>query len=113
MAEPKGNEPSKVTQTAAESHGVEGDPVEAKSIKGTDTIHVTDPGRVVLTSEPKKSADKTSYPGGDADPEDPPVRTTRPDVPIVQSLATGAGQHVPPDPKVYRWDGRVRDIVEE
>lgn len=70
-------------------------------------------GRVVLTSEPEKSADQTSYPGGEADPEDPPVRTTRPDVPIVQSLATGAGQHVPPDPDVYRPDGRLRDIADE
>jgi hypothetical protein len=66
--------------------------------------------RVVLTAEPKRSADKSSSPGGEAFPEDPPVRTTRPDVPIVDSLATGAGQHVPPDPDVYQWDGRLREL---
>lgn len=58
--------------------------------------------------EPKRSADKTSSPGGEAYPEDPPVRTTRPDVPILQSLATGAGAHVPPDPEYYTPEGRPR-----
>jgi hypothetical protein len=58
--------------------------------------------------EPKRSADKSSAPGGEAYPEDPPVRTTRPDVPIVTSLATGAGAHVPPDPDKYTPEGRPR-----
>ena len=51
-----------------------------------------------------------SYPGGEAYPEDPPVRTTRPDVKILSSLATGAGQHVPPDPEKYDEMGRPRDV---
>jgi hypothetical protein len=88
------------------------DKPESASIKGAKSAEDLNlaSGRQVLTSEPKKSADKTSYPGGDADPEDPPVRTTRPDVPVVNALATGAGQHVPPDPDDYTPEGRPRDL---
>jgi hypothetical protein len=54
-------------------------------------------------------ADKTSSPNpNDAKLEDPPVRTTRPDVPIAASSAVGAGQHVPPDPELYDEFGRPR-----
>lgn len=61
----------------------------------------------ILTDEPKREADKTSSPvPNDAKAEDPPVRTTRTDVPIVVSLATGAGQHEPPDPELYDANGR-------
>ena len=35
------------------------------------------------------------------------VSTDRPDVPIVASLATGDGEHRPPDPSVYGPDGRA------
>jgi hypothetical protein len=67
------------------------------------------PDGAILTAQPAKKADQTSYPvPNDADPEDPPVRTTRPDVPIAVSLATGAGQHEPPDPDKYHPDGRPR-----
>ena len=65
----------------------------------------------ILTAEPKREADKTSAPvNNDAQPEDPPVRTTRPDVPIAVALATGAGQHEPPDPEKYTPEGRPRDL---
>jgi hypothetical protein len=65
----------------------------------------------IVTSEPKREADKTSAPvPNDAQLEDPPVRTTRPDVPIGVSLATGAGEHVPPDPAKYTPDGRPRGL---
>jgi hypothetical protein len=85
----------------------------ADEISGAEVVSSAPAGdRVVLTSEPKRSGDKSSSPGGEAYPEDPPVRTTRPDVPIVQSLATGAGQHVPPDPDDYTPEGRVRELVE-
>lgn len=47
----------------------------------------------VTTATPAE-ADKTSDPGpGDAKPNQPPVRTNRPDVPIADSLAAGAGAH--------------------
>src|SRR5215210_4943480 len=103
-----------VTQSPQDAGGVENvEPAKTESIKGADVINSAPAAdRVVLTSEPKRSGDKSSSPGGEAFPEDPPVRTTRPDVPIVQSLATGAGQHVPPDPDEYTPDGRVRDIAE-
>ncbi len=57
--------------------------------------------------EPEKEADKTSYPvPNDAEINDPPLRTNRPDVPIVRTLATGAGAHEPPSPDEVHPDGR-------
>lgn len=45
-----------------------------------------------------KNADKTSNPvNNDAEVHDPPVRTNRPDVPILTTLAVGAGAHEPTD----------------
>lgn len=53
----------------------------------------------VTTATPAE-ADKTSDAGpGDAKPNQPPVRTNRPNVPIADSLAAGAGAH----------EGRVLD----
>jgi hypothetical protein len=47
----------------------------------------------VTTVTPAK-ADESSAPGPfDAKQNDPPVRTNRPDVPIAQVLASGAGAH--------------------
>jgi hypothetical protein len=60
------------------------------------------------SGEPEAGMDKTSYPGGGGEGERPPVATSRPDVPIVQSLATGAGQHQPPDPEQFDAMGRPR-----
>lgn len=46
------------------------------------------------TSTAPKEADKTSSPvPNDAEANDPPVRTNRPDVPIAQVLTSGAGEH--------------------
>lgn len=109
----KDEAPAEVTQAPQDAQGVENvvAPPAAK-IKGAETINAPVSDRVVLTAEPKRSADQSSWPGGEAYPEDPPVRTTRPDVPIVQSLASGAGAHVPPDPDKYTPEGRLRDLVE-
>lgn len=44
---------------------------------------------------------------GDAEANDPPVRTNRPDVPIVQRLGVGAGDHIRPEPDAdFDADGR-------
>jgi hypothetical protein len=52
-------------------------------------------------------ADKTSLPNAmDAKLEDPPVRASKPDTAIAQTLAAGAGKHTPPDPKEFGPDGR-------
>jgi hypothetical protein len=52
-------------------------------------------------------ADKSSLPNEmDAKTDDPPVRSGRPDVAIAQTLAAGAGEHTPPDPKKYDSEGR-------
>lgn len=56
-------------------------------------------------------ADKTSLPNAmDAKPEDPPVRAAKPDTPIAQTLSAGAGEHTPPDPKMFDSAGRPRDV---
>lgn len=55
-----------------------------------------------------KEADRTAGPYiDDAESNDPPVRTDRPDVPILQTLKTGAGAHRPPDPDRIGPDGRA------
>ncbi len=59
--------------------------------------------------EPKKEADKSSYPGpNDAELNDPPLRTPYPDVEVIRTLASGAGAHQPPDPKKFEPSGRPR-----
>jgi hypothetical protein len=56
---------------------------------------------------PDKAADQTPGAGiADAKANDAPIRTDRPDVPIVQSLGTGAGQHTPPDDPHVNTEGR-------
>jgi hypothetical protein len=49
-----------------------------------------------------KEADKVAGPyTGDAEANDPPVRTNRPDVPVLESLKVGAGAHLPnTDPEI-------------
>jgi len=88
------------------------DEPEDADIKGAEEVTgAPAAARTVLTSEPKREPDKTSYPtGGEAHPEDPPVRAARPDTPIVDSLGTGAGAHVPPDLDDYTPEGRPRDL---
>jgi hypothetical protein len=39
-------------------------------------------------------------------PNDPPLRTNRPDEPMVQTLATGAGAHTPVDDPDFDEQGR-------
>lgn len=47
-----------------------------------------------VTEATPAEADKTSAPGnGDAKANQPPVRTNRPDVPVADVLASGAGAH--------------------
>lgn len=40
----------------------------------------------------------------------PPLSTNEPNVPIAHSLAAGAGEHTPPDPKEFDSQGRPRDV---
>lgn len=67
------------------------------------TVDVSSGPVVEYDGEPKqpstsgmKNADSTSNPvPNDAESNDPPVRTNRPDVPILTTLAVGAGAHEP------------------
>lgn len=66
------------------------------------------PAVVSTTEEVPAKADESSYPGpNDAEIDQPPVRTHRPDVPIAQTLVAGAGEHQPPDPKEVDAQGRA------
>lgn len=65
-----------------------------------------------VTEDAPKQDDKVAYVVGDAEHEDPPVRTARPDTPIAASLAAGAGEHRPPDPDQFDRDGRPKGEVE-
>jgi hypothetical protein len=66
---------------------------------------------VASTTEATPSpADETSMPNHlNTEHEQPPVRSSRPDVPLAQTLTAGAGEHTPPDPKVWGPDGRLID----
>jgi hypothetical protein len=69
-----------------------GDEIQERESASAGTVTETTPAK----------ADETSAPvPNDAQLNDPPVRTNRPDVPIADSLAAGAGAH----------EGRVLDHV--
>jgi hypothetical protein len=80
-----------------------------------------DPGNVnespvvqSTTTETPAEADESSLPNAmDAKPEDPPVRAAKPDTPIAQTLAAGAGAHTPPDPDMFDKEGRPRSVTGE
>jgi hypothetical protein len=113
MADKKDAPAAEVTQTAADAGTAAQQDVEGAESVNKPADSPVAGGRAdgpILTAEPPAEADKSSYAGpGDAEAEQPPVRTTRPDVPIAVSMATGAGQHVPPDPDKYDAEGRVKD----
>jgi hypothetical protein len=54
-----------------------------------------------------KADDQEHAVHGDAEPHDPPVRTNRPDVPVIQRLAVGAGEHKPLNDPDFGPDGRL------
>lgn len=110
---------TEVTQAPADAGGVEAGQQRQGKVRGAEHAVPQEskvaggrPDGPILTAEPKRDADKTSMPvPNDALPEDPPVRTTRTDVPIVAAMASGAGEHQPPDPDEYWPDGRPRDLT--
>jgi hypothetical protein len=65
------------------------------------------------TESTPAAADTTSMPNAlDAESEQPPVRAAKPDTPIAQSLAAGAGAHTPPDPDEFDQEGRPKAAEE-
>ncbi len=94
-------EKGSVAQTIKEAKGVDSAPVrELTTVQST-------------TTETPAEADKSSLPNAmDAKSEDPPVRASKPDTPIAQTLAAGAGAHTPPDPEEFAASGRPREIEE-
>ena len=73
-----------------------------------------DPPAALLRREPCREdlrPQLARHPGavvGDAQPNDPPLRTDRPDVPVIQRLGTGMGEHRPPNPEQFDEMGRLR-----
>lgn len=69
---------------------------------------VVGPPLVQSTTEATPSpADETPMPNHlNTENEQPPVRTSMPDTAIAQTLTAGAGEHTPPDPKLFGPDGR-------
>ena len=103
---------SKIEAKSTESLSVE------ETIKRAPGI---DPGNIVTSSSVQSTttrtpaeADKTSLPNAmDAKSEAPPVRASKPDTPIAQPLAAGAGAHMPPDPAEFDSEGRPRSVSGE
>jgi len=95
MAESKAKEYESVEETIAAAKGVDPGNITTSSVVQSTTK--------VTPAE----ADKTSLPNAmDAKPEDPPVRASKPDTPIAQTLVAGAGEHTPPDPDEFDSEGR-------
>lgn len=87
------------------------DPTSNKGIDKAESVSVQTVQSV--TKVTPAEADKSSLPNAmDAKPDDPPVRAAKPDTPIAQTLAAGAGEHTPPDPKEFAPSGRPREIEE-
>ena len=105
---------TEVSQTAADAPaGVEGEQVKPAADMSASELKASlaRPADAKLhpAGDPKRKADQTSYPvPNDAQLDDPPLRSSRPDVGIVQSLATGAVAHNAPDPEKYDATGRPR-----
>jgi hypothetical protein len=109
---------TEITQTPADAGGTEAGSREQAKVRGAEHASASRDSKVaggrtdgpILTADPKRDADKTSNPvPSDAKSEDPPVRTTRAGVPVVAAIASGAGEHEPPDPSEYWPDGRPKD----
>jgi len=101
---------------------IESKVVESASVEETiKKAPGIDPGNIVASSSVQSTttrtpaeADKTSLPNAmDAKSEDPPVRASKPDTPIAQTLAAGAGEHTPPDPAEFDKQGRPRSVSGE
>lgn len=87
------------------------DPTSHKGIDEAESVNVQ--AVQSTTTVTPSEADKSSLPNAmDAKPDDPPVRAAKPDTPIAQTLAAGAGAHTPPDPKEFAPSGRPREIEE-
>jgi hypothetical protein len=82
---------------------------EAKNSRG-DAIIVDDQPTEAKhpAASDLKQDDRQPAVVGDAESNDPPVRTDRPDVPVVQRLGVGMGDHVTPDPEQFDEYGRFR-----
>jgi len=107
---------SKASAKAGQEHEESGSFEETiEKAKGIDEGPAGGPSGVQSTTEVTPSeADESPAPGpykGEGAPklDDPPVRTTDPNVPIAQTLAAGAGEHTPPDPDKYDAEGRLRE----
>jgi hypothetical protein len=72
-----------------------------------ETIPVGEPAEKQPAEGSLKNADQTSNPvHNDAEPNDPPVRTNRPDTPVLTTLAVGAGAHEAVSDPEIDVDGR-------
>lgn len=113
MADPK-DKPVETTSQSAPAVATDDLRPEtaAEAIKRADTTPINDDAPTAETPEQPsessiKEADKEPGPYiGDAEADDAPVRTNRPDVPILQHLAVGAGAHTPNDSDEHDAMGR-------
>ena len=84
------------------------------SKRGIDDGPAGGPSGVQSTTESLPAASPGSKEIGPSPPdtehEAPPLHTSRPDVPIAQTLVAGAGEHTPPDPKEFDSEGRPRSV---
>jgi len=102
-AKKQSDDVSSVEETIAKAKGIDPGNVGEASPAVQSTTEVT-------PAEADKSSANNAM---DAENEDPPVRTSSPDVPIAQTLVAGAGEHTPPDPDEFDADGRPKSVTGE
>jgi hypothetical protein len=83
-----------------ESHTPRGSKIKEGEVVGPPLVQST-------TEATPSPADETSMPNHlNTENEQPPVRTSKPETAIAQTLSAGAGEHTPPDPEEFGPDGR-------
>ena len=85
--------------------------MSGKEIKAA--LLVREDAKLHPSGEPDSETEKEPGGGPSTEPNRPPYATNRPDVAILERLATGAGAHTPPDPATVDSSGYVRPLKAE
>jgi hypothetical protein len=83
----------------------------ADTIESASGIDIGNEGKSLpvvqsTTDEAPREGDRTSMPNVLESKPAVPVSTQKPDEPIAQTMAGGAGEHTPPDPAEFDKEGR-------
>ena len=107
MAEEKAAAKAKASESSSVEETIEG----AADIEAGNVVR--SPVTQSTTEATPREGDETSMPNKLETEPAVPVSTQRPDEPIANTLAAGAGEHTPPDPQVFDKEGRPFAVTGE